>query len=263
MTTVSAAPTVPGLKDTRRPAVHSAPTRPSLGRRPGAEAIGTFALVFAGCGAIVTDAQRDGALGTLGIALVFGLVILAAFAALGHVSGAHFNPAVSISFWLTRHLPARDLAVYLAAQLAGAVAAALVLWAVWPDQPADLGATTPSIAAGRALLIEAVMSALLMLVIISVATATRAVGAPAAIAIGATVALDAAIGGPLTGASMNPARTLGPALVSGQLDGIWSTSSAPSAEPCSAPSRTSSCAGSTADRGLPARSARRFSRAIG
>lgn len=192
-----------------------------LARRAGAEAIGTFALVFAGCGAIVTDAERNGALGVLGIAVVFGLVILAAIAALGHVSGAHFNPAVSISFWLTRHLPARDLTAYVAAQLAGAIAAALLLWFVWPDRPADLGATVPSIAVGRALLMEGIMSALLMLVILSVATDTRAVGAPAAIAIGATVALDAAFGGPLTGASMNPARSLGPALVAGEFSDLW------------------------------------------
>ena len=95
---------------------------PALGRRAAAEAIGTFALVFAGCGAIVTDAERDGALGVVGIGLVFFLVLLAAIAALGHVSGAHFNPAVSLSFFVTRHLPGRDLAAYMAAQVAGAVA---------------------------------------------------------------------------------------------------------------------------------------------
>lgn len=194
---------------------------PALSRRATAEAIGTFALVFAGGGAIITDAQRGGALGAVGVGLVFGLVILAAIAALGHVSGAHFNPAVSVSFWLTRHLPGREAATYVLAQVAGALAAALLLWVIWPDRPADLGATVPSIAVGRALLLEAVMSALLMLVIISVATDTRAVGAPAAIAIGATVALDAMFGGPLTGASMNPARSLGPAIVSGRTTDLW------------------------------------------
>ena len=194
---------------------------PSLARRALAEALGTFALVFAGCGAIVTDAERGGALGAVGIGLVFGLVILAAIAALGHISGAHFNPAVSAGFWLTRHMPGRETVAYVAAQLAGGVAAALLLWVIWPSQPADLGATAPTIAAGRALLLEAVMTALLMLVIISVATDTRAVGAPAAIAIGATVALDAMFGGPLTGASMNPARSLAPALVSGHLADLW------------------------------------------
>jgi MIP family channel proteins len=194
---------------------------PSLGRRAGAEVLGTFALVFAGCGAIVTDGQRDGALGTVGIGLVFFLVLLAAIAALGHVSGAHFNPAVSLSFALTRHLPGRDLAVYVAAQLAGALAAALVLLVIWPGHPAELGATLPSIGAGRALLVEALLTAFLMLVIMSVATDTRAVGAPAALAIAAAVGLAAIAFGPLTGASLNPARSVGPALASGELHDLW------------------------------------------
>ncbi len=195
--------------------------RPTLGRRAAAEAVGTFALVFAGCGAIVTDAQRHGALGVVGVGLVFFLVLLAAIASLGHISGAHFNPGVSLSFFLTRHLPARDLLAYWAAQLAGACLAALVLLAVWPGHPADLGATVPSIAAGRAVILEAILTALLMLVIMSVATDTRAVGAPAAIAIAAAVGLAALAFGPLTGASLNTARSFGPALVSGQWHGFW------------------------------------------
>jgi aquaporin NIP len=194
---------------------------PTLARRALAEAIGTFFLVFAGCGAVITDATHDGALGTLGIAAVFGLVLVALIAALGHISGAHFNPAVSVSFSLTRHLPAQDLGAYVAAQGAGATAAALALLAVWPDTPAQLGATVPSVGIGAAVLYEALMSLLLMLVVISVATDTRALGAPAAIAIGAVVALDAAFGGPLTGASMNPARSLGPALASGTWTDFW------------------------------------------
>lgn len=194
---------------------------PSLPRRATAEALGTCALVFAGCGAIVTNTERPGTLGAVGISLVFGLVILAAIAAFGHLSGAHFNPAVTASFYLTRHLPAREAGSYVLAQLAGATAGALLLWVLWPSRPADLGATVPTIAVGRAVLLEGMMSALLMLVILSVATDTRAAGAPAAIAIGATIALDALFGGPLTGASMNPARSLGPALVSGQWRDFW------------------------------------------
>jgi MIP family channel proteins len=195
--------------------------QPSLAQRAGAEVLGTFALVFAGCGAIVTNAQHPGSLGGVGISLVFGLVILAGIAAFGHISGAHFNPAVTTSFLLTRHLPGRDAGTYIGAQLLGATLAALLLWVVWPAQPADLGATLPTIAAGRAFIVEAVMSGLLMLVILSVATDTRAAGAPAAIAIGATIALDALFGGPLTGASMNPARSFAPALVSGQWHDFW------------------------------------------
>jgi aquaporin NIP len=195
--------------------------QPSLMRRAVAEAIGTFALVFAGCGAIVTDAQRDGALGVVGVGLVFFLVLLAAIASLGHVSGAHFNPGVSLSFFLTRHLPARDLGAYWIAQLGGATLAALLLLVIWPGHPADLGATVPSIAAGRAFVLEVVLTALLMLVIMSVATDTRAVGAPAALAIAAAVGLAAIAFGPLTGASLNTARSLGPALASGQWHDFW------------------------------------------
>jgi MIP family channel proteins len=190
-------------------------------RRAVAEGLGAFALVFAGCGAIITNAERGGALGVVGISLVFGLVILAAIAAFGHLSGAHFNPAVTTSFFLTRHLPGRDAVAYIAAQLVGATAAALLLWLVWPGKPAHLGATVPTIAVGRAVLVEGVMTALLMAVILSVATDTRAAGAPAAIAIGATIGLDALFGGPLTGASMNPARSFAPALVSGEWRDFW------------------------------------------
>lgn len=194
---------------------------PSLARRSVAEALGTFALVFAGCGAIITNTERAGALGVVGVSLVFGLVILAAIAAFGHLSGAHFNPAVTISFLLTRHLPRRDAASYIGAQFVGATAAALLLWLVWPEKPANLGATVPSIAVGRAVIVEAIMTAMLMAVILSVATDTRAAGAPAAIAIGATIGLDALFGGPLTGASMNPARSFAPALVSGEWRDFW------------------------------------------
>jgi MIP family channel proteins len=149
------------------------------------------------------------------------LVIMVMVYATGHLSGAHINPAVTIAFALARHFPASEARVYVAAQLSGAVLAALLLWAIWPSQPAELGATVPSIGVGSALVYEIVMTALLMFVIVAVATDTRAAGAAAAIAIGATVGLDALLGGPLTGASMNPARSLGPALVAQEWHGIW------------------------------------------
>ena len=195
--------------------------RPSLTRRAAAEAIAAFALVFAGCGAVVADARYDGALGTVGIALVFGLIIMVMVYATGHLSGAHINPAVTIAFTLTRHFPAREAAAYVVAQLAGATAGALTLLAVWTDKPASLGATTPSVGAGSALVYELILTAFLMFVIIAVATDTRAVGAAAAIAIGGTVGLDALFGGPVTGASMNPARSFGPALASGEWQDFW------------------------------------------
>jgi len=159
--------------------------RPNLARRAAAEGLAAFALVFAGCGAIVADRVYEGALGTVGIALVFGLVIMAMVYATGHLSGAHINPAVTLAFTLTRHFPAREALAYIGAQLAGASLAALALLAVWPDQPAQLGATVPSVAPGSALVYELAMSALLMFVIVAVATDTRAQGAAAAIAIGA------------------------------------------------------------------------------
>ncbi len=192
-----------------------------LRRRAAAEGFAAFALVFAGCGAIVADSEYGGALGTLGVALVFGLIIMVMIYATGHLSGAHINPAVTIAFTLTRHFPPRDAVAYVAAQLLGAAAGALLLLAVWPDQPAELGATVPTVGAGSAFVYELVLSALLMFVIIAVATDTRAVGAAAAIAIGGTVALDALFGGPVTGASMNPARSFGPALAAGQWDQFW------------------------------------------
>ena len=192
-----------------------------LWRRAAAEGLAAFALVFAGCGAIVTDASYDGALGTVGIGLVFGLIIMVMIYATGHLSGAHINPAVTIAFTLTRHFAVRDAAAYIAAQLAGATAGALVLLAVWPDEPAALGATVPSVAVGSALVYEVILTAILMFVIIAVATDTRAVGAAAAIAIGGTVGLDAIFGGPVTGASMNPARSFGPALAAAEWQDFW------------------------------------------
>jgi MIP family channel proteins len=195
--------------------------RPDLGRRAAAEALAAFALVFAGCGAIIADAEYDSALGTVGIALVFGLVIMVMVYAIGHLSGAHINPAVTIAFTLTRHFPPREAIAYIAAQFLGAIGAALVLLAVWPSQPVQLGATVPSVGVGSALAYEAMLSALLMFVIMAVATDTRAFGPAAAIAIGGTIGLDALFGGPVTGASMNPARSLGPALVSGTWTDFW------------------------------------------
>jgi aquaporin NIP len=196
-------------------------TRPGLARRALAEALATFALVFAGAGAIVADTAYGGELGNVGIALVFGLTIMVMVYATGHLSGAHINPAVTVAFSLTRHFPPRDSVAYIAAQLVGGALAGLLLLLLWPDQPGDLGATDPSVAAWRALIYEVLLSAFLMFVIMAVATDVRAVGAGAAIAIGGTVGLDALFGGPVTGASMNPARSFGPALAAWSWDDFW------------------------------------------
>ena len=195
--------------------------RPDLLRRAAAEGLAAFSLVFAGCGAAVTATRSGDPAGTLGVALAFGLAVMVMVYATGHLSGAHINPAVTLAFTLSRHFPARDAAAYVVAQLTGATAGALLLLAVWSDRPAGLGATVPSVAAGSALVYELVMTAFLMFVIMAVATDTRAVGAAAAIAIGGTVGLDALLGGAVTGASMNPARSLGPAIAAGEWQDFW------------------------------------------
>jgi MIP family channel proteins len=191
----------------------------NLVHRATAEAVGTFALVFAGCGAIMVNAQT-GALGHVGIAATFGLVVMAMIYTFGHISGAHFNPAVTVAFTLTRHLPIRVATTHVGAQLVGALTAALALRATL-GSTANLGSAIPSGTTGQSFAMEFVLTTFLMLVIIAVATDTRAVGEAAAIAIGGTVALDALFGGPISGASMNPARSIGPALVSGTYDALW------------------------------------------
>ena len=192
-----------------------------IARRAAAEGIAAFALVFGGCGAVVADAQYDGTLGTVGISLVFGLIIMVMVYATGHLSGAHINPAVTVAFTLSRHFPGRDAVAYIAAHLTGAATGAVLLLAIWPSQPARLGATVPTVGLGSAFVYELILTAFLMFVIMAVATDTRAVGAGAAIAIGGTVGLDALFGGPVTGASMNPARSFGPALAAGEWKDFW------------------------------------------
>jgi MIP family channel proteins len=191
----------------------------ALLRRAGAELVGTYGLVTAGCGAIMVNADTD-ALGHIGIAATFGLIIMVLIAALGHISGAHFNPAVTIAFALTRHFPPRDIVYYIGGQMIGAIFGALTLRFIIGDV-VDLGATVPAGSVGQSFGLEILLTAVLMFVIIAVATDDRAVGETAALAIGATVALDALWGGPISGASMNPARSIGPALIAGIWDDQW------------------------------------------
>jgi aquaporin NIP len=190
-----------------------------LARLLAAEFVGTFALVFAGAGAVMVD-EKTHALGHVGVAITFGLVIMAMIYAVGHISGAHFNGAVTFAFALTRHFPWSRAVGYWSAQLLGAIVAAAMLRGSLGNI-AHLGATLPSGSEGQSFLWELVLTFFLMFVIMAVATDTRAVGEAAAIAIGGTVGLDAMFGGPISGASMNPMRSAGPALVSGDLHSLW------------------------------------------
>lgn len=185
-----------------------------------AELLGSFALVFAGTGAIVVNEVHSGAIGHVGIALTFGLVVMALIYALGDISGAHFNPAVTFGFWAHGRFAGRTVLPYMAAQCAGAIAASLVLRMLFPEN-VGLGATQPTGSAMQSLVFEAVMSWLLMLVILSVSEGAKEKGMMAGVAVGGTIALDALFGGPVSGASMNPARSLGPALISGHANALW------------------------------------------
>ena len=197
---------------------------PAAWRAALAEGLGTFALVFAGCGAVVVDAQT-GALGHVGVALTFGLVVMAAIYAVGEVSGAHINPAVTVAFWASGRFPAARVGPYVAAQVAGAVVASAVVAALFPDS-ATLGQTAPAGTALQSLGLETVLTSLLMFVILGVAVGAKEVGLLAGVAIGGVVAFEAMMGGPVSGASMNPARSIGPALVglatgTSDLSSLW------------------------------------------
>lgn len=190
-----------------------------------AEALGVFFLVLVGCGAVMTNAT-NGALGLVGIALAFAFIILVLIYALGHICGAHYNPAITLAFAITGHFPWRRVVTYWIAQFAGAISAAFLLRALFGTS-ASIGATTPSIGIWQAFAVEVLATFILALVIIGVATDKRAAPGVAGLAIGLTVGLDALAFGPLTGASMNPARTLGPALASGNYAGLWLYLTAP------------------------------------
>jgi aquaporin Z len=191
-----------------------------------AELIGTFALVFAGTGAIVINDVRDDAITHVGVALTFGLVVLAMIYAVGDVSGAHLNPAVTLGFFAARRFPARAIVPYILSQCVGALLASGLLHLLFPDH-VTLGATIPFGAAIQSFALEIVLTAILMFVILSVSTGSKEKGVLAGVAVGAVVAFEALFAGPISGASMNPARSLAPALVSGSLEHLWVYLTAP------------------------------------
>jgi len=185
-----------------------------------AEFLGTFALVFAGTGAIVINEVSGGVVSHVGIALTFGLIVLAMIYTLGDISGAHINPAVTIGFFAARRLPAKTVLPYVISQCAGALSASFILRLLFP-QNATLGATIPSGSATQSFVLEIILTALLMFVILGVSTGAAEKGITAGIVVGAVIGLEAMFAGPICGASMNPARSLAPALVSGNTAALW------------------------------------------
>lgn len=184
------------------------------------ELIGTFALVFCGTGAIVINQQSGGAITHVGVAITFGLIVMSMIYALGSVSGAHMNPAVSLAFVVAKRFPAKELVPYVVSQVVGAVLASGTLKLLFPANEL-LGATLPAGTAMQSFVLELLLTFFLMLVIIQVATGSKEQGMFAGLAIGATVALEAMFAGPICGASMNPVRSLAPALVSGHVEHLW------------------------------------------
>jgi MIP family channel proteins len=195
-------------------------------RKMAAELFGTFALVFAGTGAIVIDDTTNGGVSHVGVAFTFGLIVLAMIYAVGDVSGAHLNPAVTLGFWLARRFPSRLVLPYIGSQCAAALLASTCLRLLFPDH-ATLGATSPAGAPAQSFTLEAILTLFLMFVILSVSTGAKEKGVMAGVAVGSVIALEALFAGPITGASMNPARSLGPALLSGRLDSLWIYLTAP------------------------------------
>jgi MIP family channel proteins len=190
------------------------------GRKYAAEFIGTFGLVFAGTGAIIINDVSGGAVTSVGIGVTFGLIVLAMIYAIGDVSGAHLNPAVTLGFFVGRRLEAKMVLPYVLSQLSGALAASLLLRALFP-QHLTLGLTSPAGPALQSLILEIILSALLMFVILNVSEGAKERGITAGIAVGAVIALEAPFAGPISGASMNPARSFAPALVSHHFANLW------------------------------------------
>jgi aquaporin NIP len=229
-------------------------------QRLAAEVFGTFALVFAGTGAIVVNDVSGGVVSHVGVALTFGLVVLAMIYAVGDVSGCHLNPAVTLGFFAARRFEAGLVLPYLAAQLCGALLASGVLRMLFPAH-ATLGATIPAGSDVQSFVLEFILTLILMVVILSVSSGGRDKRILAGVSVGAVIALEALLGGPISGASMNPARSLAPALVAWRLESVWVYLTAPTLgalagvlvcsqlhpEPCCVPRREEEYAWSTSN----------------
>lgn len=190
------------------------------------EFFGTFALVFCGPGAVIMNDNSGGVITHVGIAITFGLIVMAMIYAIGEQSGAHINPAVTLAFWASGSFKRKDVIPYISAQLLGALLASAILYFLFPNHGTQ-GATIPLNSSGQAFILEVILSFILMFVIIKVSKGSKEVGIMAGIAIGGVVGLEAMFAGPITGASMNPARSIAPALFSGDLQHLWLYISAP------------------------------------
>lgn len=184
------------------------------------EFIGTFSMIFCGTGAMTVNEITGGEVTHVGIAITWGLIVMAMIYAFGETSGAHFNPAVTIAFAYAKKFAWKEVPKYIIAQILGAFAASLILWFLFPTSE-NLGATIPTVDVGRAFVMELLLTFFLMLVIINVSTGSKEIGIIAGIAVGAVVLLEAMFAGPITNASMNPARSIAPAIVSGKMQHLW------------------------------------------
>jgi aquaporin Z len=184
------------------------------------EFIGTFSMIFCGTGAMIVNEVTGGDVTHVGIAITWGLIVMAMIYAFGETSGAHFNPAVTIAFAYAKKFAWKEVPKYIIAQILGAFAASCVLWYLFPASE-TLGATIPTVNVGRAFVMELLLTFFLMVVIINVSTGSKEIGIIAGIAVGAVVLLEAMFAGPITNASMNPARSIAPAIVSGKMQHLW------------------------------------------
>jgi aquaporin NIP len=184
------------------------------------EFIGTFSMIFCGTGAMTVNEVTGGEVTHVGIAITWGLIVMAMIYAFGETSGAHFNPAVTVAFAFAKKFAWKEVPKYITAQILGAFAASLVLWFLFPASE-TLGATIPTVGVWRAFVLELLLTFFLMVVIINVSTGSKEMGIIAGIAIGGVVLLEAMFAGPITNASMNPARSIAPNIVSGNIEGLW------------------------------------------
>ena len=192
------------------------------------EFIGTFAMVFCGCGAMTINEITGGSITPVGVAITWGLIVMAMIYAFGEISGAHFNPAVTFGFAYAKKFPWKEVPKYIIIQILAAFIACLVLWILFPESE-SFGHTYPAegFAPYKAFILELLLTFFLMLVIINVSTGSKEIGTMAAVAVGGVILLEAMFAGPMTKASMNPARSIGPAIVSGNYQDLWLYLTAP------------------------------------